>query len=141
MFTMLNRRANRHLACLGAGLALAAVMLAPATSSAYVGEGKSLPYFHGSAYVKVTGWAPSGTATWRYGSGSYCVYIQYKHTAILGVDGSWHRLTSDNCGAYTSSASWSQPTSLPYNGIKFRLCQNVAYLADPCGDAVNIGIS
>lgn len=124
---------------LSVAAAVLAMTAAAQPASAYVGESKTLPSTSfASGSVKVTGYAPSGTATWTYKGGGRCVYIQAKHTSIWGKDGGWDRLTSDNCGG-TRSVSWSKSTSAAYNGIKFRLCQNVNNGLDNCGGDVNIG--
>lgn len=113
--------------------------LAGATSaSARVGDRANLPYFNGGGWVSLTSASFAGKYAFTYRSGPYCVYVQYKHVARLGVDATWNRLTGNNCTSAPLAGSWSRPTDRPFNGIKFRLCQDKPNALDPCGSDVTI---
>ena len=113
------------------------IFVTSSSAEAYIGETKTLPTFYGTGSISYTRtWG--GTARWDLQSGSYCLYVQYKHVAVLGVDGTWNRLTNDDCGGTAKTASFYKSTSRAFNGMKFRLCQNKPYDNDPCGSSVTI---
>lgn len=117
-------------------LTLTAVVAVSGTASARVGDVRALPGYYGTGTVAMDGYF-SGRVWWDYSSGPYCVYVQYKHVASLGLDGTWNRMTGNSCGAPLFTY-WSQPTDRAFNGMKFRLCQAKPNALDPCGSSVTI---
>lgn len=115
---------------------------APTSASAYVGETRSIPSYHGaSGSAKLTAFRTYGTAkatvTLRRGSNSYCVYVQAAPYLSLGADGGWKQVP-DSRTCSTSTSYYTDSMFLGYDGIKFRICQDIPYAADTCGSVAYI---
>jgi hypothetical protein len=133
-------KSRRRITALLTAAVAAMALAAPAVSDARIGEVKSFSQAGNSATVQVTDYW-RGNVWWKYSSGSYCVYVQYKHTAYLGLDGTWNRLTANSCNTTQRSMSFYLPTNRAFNALKFRLCQSRNNQLDSCGNDVQIGMS
>jgi hypothetical protein len=123
------------IALIALAAALLLALVTPSLSEARVGDVRAIPSHKGSGTVALDS-SSGGRIWWSDNAGARCSYIQIKHVAVLGVDSTWDRLTSNVCSG-SASAYWSKPTSRAFNGYKFRICQDQVGF-DECGGSVTI---
>ena len=119
---------------------LVALVSFAGTAHAYVGEARSVSYAGASGTATLTrfsGGTAKATVRLNRGSSSRCVYVQAAPYAYAAVDGGWKTVSgSRTCGSSTSY--YSDNFHLAYNGIKFRVCQDVSLASDTCGSVTYI---
>ena len=112
--------------------------------NAYVGESRPIPNFNGAsgratldAYSSSRGVSSRSTIHVKRGSNQYCVYVEAAFYTILGLDGGWNIVQrSRTCSSTT--VVYSASSFLSYNGMKYRICQDIPFRVDTCGAAVRI---
>jgi hypothetical protein len=131
---------NRSRLFAPAVIAAASVMLLTFAAPAFAALNTwySVPGYYGaSAKAKMTSYSSGYTGTRASGSAyidpaGTCVYVSLQPVARYAVDGGWRRATSNACSGSGRYLSWSESSTLRYDGYKFRLCRDINNAPDTC---------